>query len=415
MQMQHHTHKPALDLIMKALEEHPSRKITLLKIKAHANHIGNEMADVGAKHAALLDDEHDLIFSADQEPGYSKDRYWLNIKHPVAHEGQDGTAHGHKRMRVRNVTNLQSSLADHMHKVHKLGKSNKDSCYYRYWQNIIPLVDPTLSNAFFTSATYQVKRTVLGYRTGTLWNAKIAFRQKCALSPACPLCGLPDGGNHIAAGCKALSDMYTERHNRIGRIVLRAVAKGNMGGNLISADVGSAEKCTAAGAPALCQNHAPLQLFPNTPFAASQLSALRHLKPDIMMAIPCAGHQGPHIHPPTTKILIAELKCCQDTRPQDQLARCLNQHHDLIELLKGAGYVEQNITVVPLLVGHSGSIYRMHTLDSLDRLGIDKSKAEKCARKIHTEATTSLDSIVKNRRRLEHQLPTHATQKLPKT
>ena len=35
--------------------------------------------------------------------------------------------------------------------------------------------------------------------------------------------------------------------------------------------------------------------------------------------------------------------------------------------------------VVPLLVGHSGSIYRMHTLDSLDRLGIEKPKAEKCA------------------------------------
>jgi len=415
MQMQHHAHKPALDLIMKALEQHPSRNITLLKIKAHADHIGNEMADAGAKCAALMHDEHDLIFSADQEPGYSKDRYWLNIKKPVAHEGQEGTAQGQKRMRIRKVTNLQSSLADHMHQVHKLGKSNKDSCYYRYWQNIKPLVDPALSNAFFTSASYQVKRTVLGYRTGTLWNAKTAFRQKCALSPACPLCGLPDGGNHIAAGCKALSDMYTERHNRIGRIILRAAAKGSMGGNLISADVGSAEKCTTAGAPALCQNHAPLQLFPNTPFVASQLAKLRHLKPDIMMAIPCTGHQGSPLHPPTTKIIIAELKCCQDTRPQDQLARCLTQHNDLIELLKEAGYAEHNISVVPLLVGHSGSIYRMHTLDSLDRLGIEKSKAEKCARKIHNEATTSLDSIVKNRRRLEHQLPNQATHTVPKT
>ena len=62
-------------------------------------------------------------------------------------------------MRTRNDTNLQSSLADHMHQVHKLGKSNKDSCYYRFWQNIKPLVDPALSNAFFTSASYQVKRT----------------------------------------------------------------------------------------------------------------------------------------------------------------------------------------------------------------------------------------------------------------
>ena len=77
--------------------------------------------------------------------------------------------------------------------------------------------------------------------------------------------------------------------------------------------------------------------------------------------------------------------------------------------------MEQNITVVPLLVGHSGSIYLMHTLDSLDRLGIEKSKAEKCARKIHKEATNSLDSIVKNRRRLEHQLPSQATHTFPRT
>ena len=69
--------------------------------------------------------------------------------------------------------------------------------------------------------------------------------------------------------------------------------------------------------------------------------------------------------------------------------------------MKEAGYAEQNIIVVPLLVGHSGSIYRMHTLDSLDRLGIEKSKAEKCARKLHNEATTSLDSILKNRLRCQ--------------
>ena len=143
-----HTHKPVLNLIMKALEQHPSRKITLLKIKAHADHIGNEMADAGAKHAALMHDEHDLTLSADQEPGYSKDRYKINMKKPVAHEGQEGMAQGQKRMRIRNVSNLQSSLADHMHQVHKIGKSNKDSCYYRYWQNIKPSVDPALSNAF---------------------------------------------------------------------------------------------------------------------------------------------------------------------------------------------------------------------------------------------------------------------------
>ena len=69
----------------------------------------------------------------------------------------------------------------------------------------------------------------------------------------------------------------------------------------------------------------------------------------------------------------------------------------------------------PYLWDTRDPIYRMHTLDSLDRLGIEKSKVEKCARKVHNEATTSLDSIVKNRRRLEHQLPNQATHTVLKT
>ena len=76
---------------------------------------------------------------------------------------------------------------------------------------------------------------------------------------------------------------------------------------------------------------------------------------------------------------MAELKSCQDTSPQDQLAKCLTQHAELIDLLHAASYTKENITVVPILIGHSGLIYVTHTLDSLTKLGLDKTQADKCA------------------------------------
>ena len=73
---------------------------------------------------------------------------------------------------------------------------------------------------------------------------------------SCPLCGIEDGVNHIAGGCShpIMAKMFTERHNHTGRILLKAIAKGSMGGNLVMADLGSASKCSQDGAPILPRN-----------------------------------------------------------------------------------------------------------------------------------------------------------------
>jgi hypothetical protein len=416
MRLHSHKHREALELIMRTLEQHKSSTITLRKIKAHASHIGNEMVDAGAKYAANCKaEEHDLLFPADPAPGYAKGRYWIyNTKNPGSPTALKITR-GPQQTQAqlpKSICDLRQSLADHMHDVHKLGKSNTDSIYYRAWQGTRPCANPTLSNSFFQSASHHVKRTVLQYRTGTIWNAKLAYRNgKCA-SPACPLCGNDDGGGHIAGGCscKDMQLMYVERHNVLGRILLRAIAKGGMGGNLVAADVGSSKKCLSAQAPVIGCNHAPDTLLPARSGATAaekkvHAASLRRLKPDIMLVVPAAGPAtGSKVSTRDhTNIYIAELKCCPDTQRSNQLAKSREQHLELQALLVAAGYNAGNIHVIPVLVGHSGTIYTDHTLQAMETLGIPRQKAEKCARKIHSQVTSFLDSIVRTRRRLEHE------------
>ena len=73
-----HKHHAALELILTEIDRNPSPIIRLIKVKAHASIIGNEMADAGAKEAALTE-THDLKFEVDSTPGYFRDGYWYAV------------------------------------------------------------------------------------------------------------------------------------------------------------------------------------------------------------------------------------------------------------------------------------------------------------------------------------------------
>ena len=97
-----------------------------------------------------------------------------------------------------------------------------------------------------------------------------------------------------------------------------------------------------------------------------------------------------------------ELKCCQDTRPQATLQRAVEQHAELRRQLIAAGYSASNIHVVPILVGVSGTIYHLHTLDALQQLGVSRANARHCARKSHIESIKCMHNIVTTRHALAH-------------
>jgi hypothetical protein len=204
-----------------------------------------------------------------------------------------------------------------------------------------------------------------------------------------------------------MKGMYAERHNKLGRIILRAISKGSRGGDIVMADVGTAEKADADGAPACAYHHVPPDILPclgdcTEAEQRQHAQQLHTFKPDAMLVTRGACKANTHIH-------IVELKTCKDTAFADQLTRAQTQHQRLMSKLVAAGYSPKNIHLVPILVGVSGTIYQHYTLDSLMELGISHTKAMACANKLHNQAILSLLSIVKTRRFFEHSNAQHNT------
>jgi hypothetical protein len=105
---------------------------------------------------------------------------------------------------------------------------------------------------------------------------------------------------------------------------------------------------------------------------------------------------------PNIYIRKAELKYCPDTKPQEQLANCLQQHTCLETQLLRNGYRKENLQTLPILIGTSGTIYKSHTLSNMEALGISPYHAKKCALKMHLAAINFLHSIIQTRHRLEY-------------
>ena len=105
----------------------------------------------------------------------------------------------------------------------------------------------------------------------------------------------------------------------------------------------------------------------------------------------------------SSRVYIVELKFCSDTQPNKQLAKCKEQHAKLAQELIQAGYDKKNVKVIPILIGMSGTIYKEHTIEALEQLGVSHICAIRSAKKMHQTAIRLLHSIVKNRRRLEHK------------
>lgn len=221
---------------------------------------------------------------------------------------------------------------------------------------------------------------------------------------ACPLCGQPDGGSHIASGCQhnTMTRMYTERHNKAGRMMLSCISKGSMGGAVVSADVGRKAKCLEDGVPVMATNHVPLWLLPPPTTATptqkkEHKQALQLLKPDILLV---TGGRTRHAAA-NSQIYIVEIKTCIDTRHEAQLTAARDQHTNLIHRLVERGYAMNQIHTIPILVGVSGTIYTQHTLRALEQLGVPADKARTKCQKLHLEMTKRLHDIVVQRRILE--------------
>ncbi|KAG1681567.1 hypothetical protein FOA52_014075 [Chlamydomonas sp. UWO 241] len=192
--------------------------------------------------------------------------------------------------------------------------------------------------------------------------------------------------------------MYTERHNKAGRILLNAIYNGANSNDICMADVGSQQRCEDDEAPYVGLNHVPADMLPPQADQGTEEHArwLRTKRPDIMLCN-MQGHSQADIG--QHDILIVELKTCPDTRPTDQMTAARQQHEELVERLVERGYQRDNIKIYPILLGVSG-IYAAHTINTLEQLGVQRDAALSCARQLHTLMVQQLHSVVTNRRHL---------------
>jgi len=72
------------------------------------------------------------------------------------------------------------------------------------------------------------------------------------------------------------------------------------------------------------------------------------------------GHQRDvqAVHPSHWDEHLIEVKCCDDTRPEQQLARATEQHLGL----------KHKVSLQTILIGVMGTIYKCHTELSLNKL-----------------------------------------------
>ena len=386
MTLRRHLHRPLLEAIVDLIDDAAS-PVTLLKCKAHTGLYGNEMADWAAKLAAhgKCDVECDL------EPHPFEPLYW-----PTRKEDEDDD-------RILYLADLSKGLRAATKETCSLGAAPTDGVYVTAWKETAPHTHGDLSNGFATSSAVGLatKRMVWKARCGLIYNKKLERRYTKQGDGLCPLCGQPDGTRHIISGCKALEKLYTERHNAVGRLVLKAIRKGECGAQVVQHDVGSAAKLAGDGiTEGQCARTLPQSTLPDSALQPGHRPRADY-RPDITLDWKAAERDEPLRLTPQ-EITLVEIKVCNDTDPSCQTGRAESQHEELLGILR-SHHGRDRVTLVPMMFGATGTIYTS-TKGALRQLGVPRQAATRTLAKIHTLLCKQLHAIVGARRAMERTL-----------
>jgi len=244
----------------------------------------------------------------------------------------------------------------------------------------------------------------------------------------------------MLSGCQNLiiSIMETERHNIAGRMITKALSKSPWGAGLINTDVGSNERLAQHNLqlPA----HASNRTIPDYLFSrnVSHRSRLTTSRPDAILITPYhakpnssspssssdspsrymlrSRHRNmqetsmtnrvrqPHLLNATQRhVHLIEIKYCEDTRPEHQLAAAQQQHAHLCKLIDAKA-----VTIHPILLGVGGTCYTEHTLKQFKKLGLDHQRATKLARQLHAHSAIYAHKLVTTRRAIENNVTSHS-------
>jgi len=80
------------------------------------------------------------------------------------------------------------------------------------------------------------------------------------------------------------------------------------------------------------------------------------------------------VHPSRWDVHLIEVKCYDDTRPEQQLARATEQHNVLKHALAQQCH---KVSLHTILIGVMGTVYKYHTDLPLSKLGLDRCRVRK--------------------------------------
>ena len=399
MTMQRHRNKRMLEAIIEAAMQRDG-PVHIYKVKAHTGVHGNEHADEAAKRAAQLLGEGGggngrlLTCQVTPDPPCSQLLWPVHTRDSDANNGSEQSAPDW-------VATLSAPLKTALHGKHRLGHSNVDSLYYRLWEQVVPLADGKISNAYLGDATIKplARRYTFQARCGELNTANARAKWRLVQCDKCLLCGEPDGAHHSLSGCSHMKGMYIDRHNEAGRLILKALKKGALGGSLVMHDVGHqvdaellGDDSTAAG----IGTRIPEWVCTPPVGQPPDMTAWRRCRPDILIAVRGRGDRDTLDEFASRQLHILEIKYCRDTDNTPQTQRAEDQHRQLRESLLGIGYTEDQVQLHTITLGVTGTIYK-DTQPALRRLGIGTQDSKRTCRKLHTHAVHSVMAIMQTK------------------
>ncbi|KAJ9517217.1 hypothetical protein QJQ45_009174 [Haematococcus lacustris] len=370
MSLRTHRHKDILAEIATILTNSQDT-VHFFKVRAHSGIIGNEGADALAKHAARHPEQ--ATTRGPSPPRHIEQHAWLSTTSDL------------------NVTtplpDCRHSVRAHMSNKHKLGLANQESIYYQMSQEITKVAAKGSCERVMTDAGIptEAQRTALLYRTGGLYNQKLAMRWGKAADDRCPLCGEADSATHLLSGCSRTAGLVQERHNGAGRLIMKAISKGAQGGCIKFADIGSHERGETEGIdlPSATLRKALEDL------SLSARDTNMTTRPDIIM-INNTKKRKQGSNELTKHVTLLEIKYCADSRWAEQLDNATTQHAAMAEAIIAAGHT---VTIRPILLGIGGITYNAHTKIHMEAIGITQTNTTKLLNKLTRHARVMNDAF----------------------
>ena len=382
----------------------------IYKVKSHTGIKGNDVADKKAKEAATDPSKRTQIMETSDNSPYDK-RTWASLAPARQNTAPEAT---NPTPSVQYLPSLLDGVKKAIAPKHSGGLAAKRGVFATAWAMAVPLTHKP-SNAHMWKDSQikwgQIMRTMKA-RWGLLWNQKLAYRCKRALSPNCPLCGQMDSIGHMLGGCSHVeaAAMKIARHDQSVKLIQKAIALGPMGGFYMIMDAG--KDCDLPDG--VSGKRVPTWILPpidaNTTPEARQIEKTRRrkMRPDILIleGLEEKDVRGSnvdrirsHINDLNAtrklRIHVIEVGYCSDLDHAAKDSDKRKQHEDLVALLRQT--CPRTSFHDPVTLGRCGTIPASLITLLKETFGLHTSRADEYAKKLNRHAVQWVDKMYTHR------------------